>query len=384
VTLARQAFQRKEWLDARTLLHAADAVGELDAEDLERLAVVTHLVGEDAESVRTWERAYRERLRRGETERADRCAFNLCMRLFEHGEHALGSGWFAHAGRLLDEYEPDCVERGYLHIPVPRECRHRGDIAAAATHLAHAAEIGARFDDAVRSAIREIADLTAISRMGLAECRIVGGDVAGGLAPMDEVLVAVRSGETSPVASGIIYCSSINLCRGVFDLSRAQEWTAALDEWSRPQQGLVPFRGQCIVHRCELMQLRRDWTVAIEEARRAQQLLSLPRRHPILGMALYQLAELHRLRGEFAQAEEAYRAASESGSECQPGVALLCDSPRVGWTPPTQRSAACWTRHAARRSAVACSPRTPRSRSPPVTWPPHVPPPTSWRAARRC
>jgi DNA-binding NarL/FixJ family response regulator len=40
-------------------------------------------------------------------------------------------------------------------------------------------------------------------------------------------------------------------------------------------------------------------------------------------MAFYQRAELHRLRGEFAQAEEAYRQASECGRIPQPGLALL-------------------------------------------------------------
>ena len=39
--------------------------------------------------------------------------------------------------------------------------------------------------------------------------------------------------------------------------------------------------------------------------------------------ALYQQAEVHRLRGEFAAAEEAYRSASQWGLEPQPGLALL-------------------------------------------------------------
>jgi DNA-binding NarL/FixJ family response regulator len=40
-------------------------------------------------------------------------------------------------------------------------------------------------------------------------------------------------------------------------------------------------------------------------------------------MAFYQLAELHRLRGQFPEAEEAYREASRWGLEPQPGLALL-------------------------------------------------------------
>src|SRR6185295_16086167 len=41
------------------------------------------------------------------------------------------------------------------------------------------------------------------------------------------------------------------------------------------------------------------------------------------GDAFYQQAEIHRLRGEWAEAEEAYRSASRLGREPQPGLALL-------------------------------------------------------------
>jgi DNA-binding NarL/FixJ family response regulator len=40
-------------------------------------------------------------------------------------------------------------------------------------------------------------------------------------------------------------------------------------------------------------------------------------------LAFYQQGELHRLRGEFAEAEEAYRLASQSGQDPYPGLALL-------------------------------------------------------------
>jgi DNA-binding NarL/FixJ family response regulator len=47
------------------------------------------------------------------------------------------------------------------------------------------------------------------------------------------------------------------------------------------------------------------------------------RPQPAVGRALYELAELHRLRGGFAQAEEAYGEAGRWGREPQPGLALL-------------------------------------------------------------
>jgi DNA-binding NarL/FixJ family response regulator len=45
--------------------------------------------------------------------------------------------------------------------------------------------------------------------------------------------------------------------------------------------------------------------------------------HPTTGSALYQQAELHRLRGEFAKAEEGYRQASRWGRSPEPGLPLL-------------------------------------------------------------
>jgi tetratricopeptide (TPR) repeat protein len=77
-----------------------------------------------------------------------------------------------------------------------------------------------------------------------------------------------------------------------------------------------------MIHRSEIMQLGGAWSDAIAEARRACERLSQPPQ-PQLGMALYQRAELHRLRGEFPEAEQAYRQAGERRRRPEPGLALL-------------------------------------------------------------
>ena len=68
-----------------------------------------------------------------------------------------------------------------------------------------------------------------------------------------------------------------------------------------------------------MMVLRGRWDEAAAEAERA----SAPGSAQTLGPARYQRAEIHRLRGELAQAEDAYRSVSDAGRSPQPGLALL-------------------------------------------------------------
>jgi DNA-binding NarL/FixJ family response regulator len=82
---------------------------------------------------------------------------------------------------------------------------------------------------------------------------------------------------------------------------------------------MVAFTGRCLMHRAELMQVHGAWPDALDEARRAAERSGMA----AVGQARYRQGEIHRLRGDFAAAEEAYREASLNGWEPQPGLALL-------------------------------------------------------------
>jgi ATP/maltotriose-dependent transcriptional regulator MalT len=236
------------------------------------------------------------------------------MTHLNRGEMARASGWLSRAERMLEDVEADSVERGYLFLPVAERSLADGDLAAAAAAFEAATTIGERFHDP---------DLVTLGRLGRGQALIALGELQRGVALLDEAMVAVTAGEVSPAVVGIVYCSVIETCHDTFDLRRAQEWTAALSQWCEAQPDLVPYRGQCLVYRAELMQFHGAWEAATDEARRARDVLGKPEGEVPSGGALYLQAELHRLRGEFDSAEDAYRQASQVGRRPEPGLALL-------------------------------------------------------------
>jgi ATP/maltotriose-dependent transcriptional regulator MalT len=306
----RESFERQAWSDACTQLTAADGETALGPDDLERLAIACYLIGRDDEAFARWERAHHASLGRGDDVRAARCARWLALGLLFRGELARVSGWVARAHRLLDEGGVDCAERGFL---IELQGIGEADAATAYATSTRAVEIGERFGDR---------DVTAYSRLGQAEALLRLGRTAEAVSLLDEVMVSVTAGEVSPIVAGIVYCAVIEICRATFDLRRAREWTAALTNWCESQADLVPYRGQCLVHRSEIMLLHGAWPDAVEAAELAYERFRT-NEHPATGAARYQQGELHRLRGEFAAAEDAYRQASRWGREPQPGLALL-------------------------------------------------------------
>jgi ATP/maltotriose-dependent transcriptional regulator MalT len=308
---ARKSFEQHTWAESCRLFEAADREAPLEPEDLERLAAAAYLMGREDDSEAFWERAHREFLERCDREGAARSACWLAVVLQLRGAIAPASGWFARAQHILDDGQIECVVRGFLLIPSAIQRVVQGDPAAGDALFSQAAEIARRYGNR---------DLACKAAQGRGRALIRLGRVAEGVALLDEAMVAVIAGEVSPMLTGDAYCTVLEGCQEVFDLRRAYEWTTALARWCATQPDLVRYRGECLLYRAEVLQMRGKWD---EAARDAQDACELLMSRPAGGAAFYRLGEIHRLRSDFGKAEAAYIQANERGRKPQPGLSLL-------------------------------------------------------------
>lgn len=311
----REHSARGSWAKAFEALSRAERAAALQREDLELLARCAYMLGRDEDYRAALERAYRAHVLVDDRPRAARCAWWMGHNFLFRGDSASASGWFARGQRLLERHEGDCVERGYLLIPVLLQRAATGAYGAAESTAAEIVSIGERFGDD---------DLVAIGLMEQGHALVRQGRAEEGLRLVDETMVAVTAGELSPIVAGIVYCNTIAFCRDVYELRRAREWTGALTRWCAEQPEMIAHQGLCLVHRAEIMTLGGAWADALTEAGRVgERFREGVLNQRALGHAAYRQGEVHRLQGSFGAAEAAYREATERGLEPQPGLALL-------------------------------------------------------------
>ena len=317
LTEARGAVAARSWARARAAFGEADASAALTAADLEAWGLAALMSGHDRESDAVRERAHHAYLDAGDPHGAARVAFWLGLTLLMRGEPARAHGWFARPRSILTaETFPKSVWRGYECLNLGMGALMGGRGEQSRDLLAEALDIARRHRDP---------DLELLARNGHGQALLALGEMAAGMAELDEVMVLATTGASDPQAVGQVYCAAIIVCRGCLDLNRSAEWTEALTRWCESQPGLVHYRGQCAVHRSEVLQLQGRWDAATHEvATILQRLEQEPDRADVaLGMAHYQRGELHRMRGESREAEQAYRDALAAGHDPQPGLALL-------------------------------------------------------------
>ena len=308
---AREAADRGDWEQACDLLMQADADGRAGPGELASLGEVAYAAGRLDVTIEAWERAHAACVERGDRVAAAAAAVRVAMHLlFDTALMAPVRGWLARAERLL-EGQPDSAPHAWLAVVRTYERLLSGDLEAARPWARRAVTVG----DALEPAA------AAIGRVADARLRVLGGDVEQGLALLEEVGVAVTSGDLDPLSTGIVYCELVCALQGLAQYDAAEEWTETMERWSR-SSAIGSLHGRCRVHRAEILRLRGDCGEAEREALGAlEELRPYLRRE--LGWPLSELGRIRLRRGDTEGAEEALLAAHRAGWDAQPGLALV-------------------------------------------------------------
>lgn len=309
----REAFRRNSWREAFDLFTDADRAGLLSPEDLESLGEAAWWIGRIEDCIAAHERAYNQYLKEGNQPRAAYMALALFRHHMGKLEQSVAMGWFGRAERLLEEVPEETIEHGWLAQWQSMMSSDMGNVEGAIVQADLALELGARFGNL---------DVQGFALLQKGRALIAKGEVDQGMELLDEATVGAVSGDLSPLAAGMIYCMVISTCTELSDYRRAGEWTEAAKRWCERQSIAGGFPGICRVHRAEIIRLRGAWAEAEQEARRASiELSSL--NQMIAAEAFYEIGEVRLRMGDLEAAEAAFRQAHEMMRDPQPGLSML-------------------------------------------------------------
>lgn len=308
----RTAFARHSWREAFETLSNAQAMGALPAEDIERLAESAWWIGRVDDCIAAHERAYAAYMDQETPRRAAIVAVRLAEDCINRQAKSIGNGWLKRAERLLQDV-PECLERAVLlRLHAVLALENEGNVEKALGLARQTCDLATRFHDR---------DLQALAMHDIGRMLVSKGELAQGMALIDEAMAAAVSGELGPRVTGRIYCNMMGTCEKLADYQRAAEWSEAARRWCEPYAG-SGYPGICRVHRAEIMRLRGSWSDAETEAlHAAKELQGIY--HIAAGEAFYEIGEIRLRMGDLARAEEVFRQAHELGRDPVPGLALV-------------------------------------------------------------
>jgi ATP/maltotriose-dependent transcriptional regulator MalT len=310
---ARAAVERQDWQaafdDASAAGVATDAAVEAGRLDL--LADAAWWLGRLDDCIDAREAAYRSYDDLGDARRAGQCA----VWLYEHhtfrAQSAAAGAWLRRARRSL-EGDVESTAFGALLLREAELAHGGGDLDHALAVAQRVVELGRR--------LRSF-DLEAEALQTAGRVLIDRGEIAAGLAMLDEAMLFVVEGRLGPYSTGKVYCSMIGACEDVGDFDRAAEWTEATQRWAQ-HHPLCIFPGICRVHHAIVLKRRGSLVEAQLEA--TQACGELARSRPVASAAAWiEVGDICRRLGDLERAESAFAKAQElNGSPCS-ALALL-------------------------------------------------------------
>jgi tetratricopeptide (TPR) repeat protein len=311
VEQGRNAAAVGDWPRAFDLLVRADQHTRLTADDLGMLAEVAYAAGHLDTMFGAWERAHAEAARAGDSLAAADAATRIALHLLmDTALMAPVRGWVRRAERLLEGHD-DSPAHAWLALIKSYDCLMRGEVKAAGDWANRAVAAGSICNPAA----------AAIGRVAEAHALVLSGDVRHGLDLLDEAGVAAISGELDATSTGMLYCELVCMLQGLGQHDLAEEWTEAMERWSRAS-AIGSAHGRCRVHRAEILRLRGATAEAEQEALAAcAELRPYLRRE--FGWPLTELGRIRLQLGDLRGAEEAFLEARLAGWDPEPGLALV-------------------------------------------------------------
>ena len=311
VEQGRRAASTGDWPRAFGLLVRADQLTRLAVEDLELLADVAYAAGHLDVTIEAWERAHAEAVRAGDFLRAAEAATRVALHLLmDTALMAPIRGWVKRAERLLEGYD-NSPAHAWLALLKSYDHLMRGDVHGSHGWATRAIAAGSICNPAA----------AALGRVAEARAVILAGDVRRGLDLVDEAGVATISGELDATSTGMLYCELVCMLQGLGQHDLADEWTEAMERWSRGS-AIGSAHGRCRVHRAEILRLRGATAEAEQEILAAcAELRPYLRRE--FGWPLTELGRIRLQLGDLRGAEEAFLEAREAGWDPEPGLAQV-------------------------------------------------------------
>jgi len=312
VELGHDAMRRHAWAEAMDVFTAADVDGGLGAADLEQLGTAAWWAGQPDVATEALARAFASFAEAGQSSDAARVAMTLAYEAFRRRAESIGGGWVGRAAGLL-EAEPDSPMHARFAVFQALGALMGGQLADGIALADRAMGLARTHHDTDSMFLA-----MSFKGMGL----VFTGDVKAGLALIDEAAAAASSGQLGLRAASDIYCNTIAACRNVGDLHRAAQWAEEGERWMR-RQSVGGYPGICQVHRAELKRMRGEWAEAEQEARQACVELERYGLLDAVGYAHNEVGEVRLRMGDLDAAAEAFGRAYEYGHDAQPGMALL-------------------------------------------------------------